>query len=48
MKQSTKKENSKFSGKKLKKVQKFIANHLKDFQKYWNETTNGFKIEIDM
>lgn len=48
MKHSTKKENSKFSGKKFKKVQKFIANHLKDFQKYWNETTNGFKIEIDM
>lgn len=48
LKHSSTKESSKFSEKKLKKVQKFIRSHLIDFQNYWNETTNGFKIEVDI
>lgn len=48
MKHSNTKENAKFSEKKVKRVQEFIKDHLVDFRNYWNETTNGFKIEIDM
>lgn len=47
LKHSNTKKSSNFSEKKLKRVQKFIRNHLIDFQNYWNETTNGFKIEVD-
>ena len=48
IKHSNTKENLKFSRKKYKRVHKYIKDHLIEFQNYWNETTNGFKIEIDM
>ena len=48
MKHSNTKGNAKFSEKKVKRVQEFIGDHLVDFHNYWNETTNGFKIEVDM
>ena len=41
------KNNTRFSGKKMKKAISFVTVHLTEFLGLWNETTNGFQIEID-
>ena len=47
MKHANTKSKTKFSGKKLKQTLQFIEDHKNQFRKYWNDTTNGFEIEID-